>query len=144
MAIQWPNSWLIPPSYIVCRGIKFSAFRYSACLIVHLYYKNQSWVSIRGHQEDHRLASRGLLSDDKGSSWGTDFSISPSHNILSRSPFNIASSGTKLVQNFREKWLLPAGQLGRSDSQIGRSYSANYDIFCQFRSKSAITHAIAI
>ena len=33
-------------------------------------------------------------------------------------------TGTKLAQNFREKWLLPAGQLGRSDSQIGRSYSA--------------------
>ena len=32
--------------------------------------------------------------------------------------------GTKLAQNFREKWLLPAGKLGRSDSQIGRSYSA--------------------
>ena len=30
-------------------------------------------------------------------------------------------SGTKLAQNFREKWLLPAGKLGRSDSQIGRS-----------------------
>ena len=32
-------------------------------------------------------------------------------------------AGTKLAQNFREKWLLPAGKLGRSDCQIGRSYS---------------------
>ena len=30
------------------------------------------------------------------------------------------------------------GKLGRSDSQIGRSYSANYYIFCQFKSKLAI------
>ena len=36
----------------------------------------------------------------------------------------IRDSGTKLAQNFREKWLLPAGKLGRSDSQKGRSYSA--------------------
>ena len=33
-------------------------------------------------------------------------------------------SETKLAQNFREKWLLPAGKVGRSDSQIGRSKSA--------------------
>ena len=32
-------------------------------------------------------------------------------------------TGTKLAQNFREKWLLPAGKLRRSDSQIGRSYN---------------------
>ena len=32
----------------------------------------------------------------------------------------------------------------RSDSQIGRSYRQDYDIFCQFRSKLAITHTIAI
>ena len=37
--------------------------------------------------------------------------------------------GTKLAQNFREKRLLPAGKLGKSDSQIGRSYSAKLQHF---------------
>ena len=41
-------------------------------------------------------------------------------------------TGTKLAQNFREKWLLLAGQLGRSDSQIGRSYSAKLRHFLSF------------
>ena len=41
-------------------------------------------------------------------------------------------SGTKLAQNLREKWLLPAGQLGRSDSQIERSYSAKLRHFLSF------------
>ena len=34
--------------------------------------------------------------------------------------------------------------VGRSDSQIGRSYIAELWPFCQFRSKLAITHPIAI
>ena len=41
-------------------------------------------------------------------------------------PYSLRGScitGTKLAQNFREKWLLPAGKLRRSDSQIGRSYN---------------------
>ena len=38
-------------------------------------------------------------------------------------------TGTKLAQNFREKWLLPAGKLGRSDSHIGRSYRAKLQHF---------------
>ena len=38
----------------------------------------------------------------------------------------------------------PAGKLGRSDSQIGRSYSAKLWHFCQFRSNLAITHTITI
>ena len=39
----------------------------------------------------------------------------------------------------------PSGKLGRSDSQIGRKYNAKLQhFFCQFRSKLAITHTIAI
>ena len=48
--------------------------------------------------------------------------------------------GFKLGLDSREKWLLRPVILGRSDSQIGRSYS----IFCQFRSKLVITHTIVI
>ena len=68
-------------------------------------------------------------------------------NLLNASRFSkkaSLNSGTKLAQNFREKWLLPAGKLGRSESQIGRSYSAKLRHFCQFRSKLAIIHTIAI
>ena len=43
-----------------------------------------------------------------------------------------------------EKWLLPPVKLGRNDSQIGRGYSIKSDIFCQFRSKLAIAHTVAI
>ena len=48
-------------------------------------------------------------------------------------------SGFKLSPDSREKRLLPPGKLGRKDSQIGRSYRVNYGIFCQLRSKLAIT-----
>ena len=37
---------------------------------------------------------------------------------------NTRAAGFKLVHDSREKWLFPPGKLGRSDSQIGRSYSA--------------------
>ena len=46
-----------------------------------------------------------------------------------------------------EKVTFPQGKLGRSDSQIetnGEVIAQNYNIFCQFRSKLAITHTIAI
>ena len=39
-------------------------------------------------------------------------------------PFNIFKAGFKLGQDSRDKWLLLPGKLGRSDSQIGRSYRA--------------------
>ena len=39
---------------------------------------------------------------------------------------------------------LPPGQLGISNSQIGRSYSAKLRHFCQLRCKLAIIHTIAI
>ena len=46
-------------------------------------YKNLSWVwgwDRKICPEDHRLASRGLPSDDKRWSWGTDFSIPSLHD----------------------------------------------------------------
>ena len=48
------------------------------------YYKNLSWVWRRDgkiHSEDHSLASRGLLSDDKQWSKGTNFYIPSSHKL---------------------------------------------------------------
>ena len=50
----------------------------------------------------------------------------------------------KLGHDSRKKCLLRPEKLGRSDSQIGRSYSANYGFFCQFKRKLAITQAIVI
>ena len=38
----------------------------------------------------------------------------------------------------------PSRKIRENDSQIGRSYSENYCIFCQYRSKLAITPTIAI
>ena len=53
-------------------------------------------------------------------------------------PMILWAAGTKLAQNFREKWLLPAGKLGRSDSKIGRSYSAKLRHFLSI--KKQISH----
>ena len=50
-----------------------------------------------------------------------------------RRPQNLKeTTGFKLGPDSREKSLLPPGKLGRSDSQIGRNYSAKLGIFCQF------------
>ena len=59
-----------------------------------------------------------------------DRRVSNDHSFFISSRKHICGySGTKLAQNFREKWLLPAGKLGRSDCQIGRSYSAKFRYF---------------
>ena len=51
---------------------------------------------------------------------------------------NYHKQGTKLAQNFREKWLLPAGKLGRSDSQIGRSHSAKLRPFMSIKKQISL------
>ena len=55
-------------------------------------------------------------------------------------------TGFKLGPDSREKWLLPPGKIGRSDSQIGRSYSAKLQHFLSVQKQIylAITHTIAI
>ena len=57
-------------------------------------------------------------------------------------------SGTKLAQNFREKWLLPAGKLGRSHSQIGRSYTVHqtriYHISRWFRCRNPVSRPVTV
>ena len=60
---------------------------------------------------------------------------------------NQVSLGFKLEPDSREKSLLPRGILGRSDSQIGRSYRAQLQHFfvsLETNSRSYITNTIAI
>ena len=72
----------------------------------------------------------------------TDFYISEKMELSMITGLQLreCKSGFKLGPGSREKWLLPPGKLGRSDSQIGRSYSAKIMTFSVSLEAKAIKH----
>ena len=69
------------------------------------------WLGYRASGNLHDFVCKLIFTSYKGLRASGYFKIFP------------RSTGFKLGPDSREKWILPAGKLGRGDSQIGRSYS---------------------